>query len=84
LSTKAAQYLPGVNTKALEKRALGEGERVLRPNGAFWTVFKSKDPVGYDGGELTHWIRSEYSSGTYHGHPIGLNRLKKYTKAKEE
>jgi hypothetical protein len=83
MSFKAAQYLPGVNNAALEKIALQKGTLVPRPNGAFWKIHRFDKPIGFDGGSETHWIRAEYSSGTYHGHPMSVDRVKKYIKDAE-
>ena len=58
-----------------------EGEYLTaRQGGAYWNFYRSDDFVGYDQGEKTRWIRSEYSSGTIHGHPMNLKRLSKYVK----
>ena len=84
LSYKAAQYLPSINNSALEKTALIKGEIVARPNGAFWAIYKSDKYVGYDTGKATRWIRAEYSSGTYHGHPMIVERVRKYIKNAQE
>jgi len=84
LSYKAAQYLPSINNSALEKTALIKGEIVPRPNGAFWAIYKSDKYVGYDSGKATRWIRAEYSSGTYHGHPMIIQRVRKYIKNAQE
>ncbi|MBO1063105.1 MAG: hypothetical protein HEQ14_19910 [Aphanizomenon flos-aquae CP01] len=77
-SDQAAQYLPGLNNANLEKTALLEGTRIERGGGTFWSIYRFNDYVGFDGGEKTRWIRAEYSSGTYHGHPISIERVSKY------
>ena len=76
-----AQYLPGINHGALERRAMIEGDYLMpRRSEAYWNFYRSDDFFGYDQGEKTRWIRSEYSSGTIHGHPMNLKRLSKYVK----
>jgi hypothetical protein len=84
MSTKAAQYSPDVDNSILEKTALFKGHLVPRPGGAFWKIHRFDDPVGFDGGKETHWVRAEYSSGIYHGHPMSVNRVKKYIENVEE
>ncbi len=79
-STKAAQYLPGVNNKNLERTALQKGTLIRRPGGDVWAIYRAPRAVGYDGGEKTHWLRAELSSGTIHGHPMKLSRVLKYLK----
>lgn len=81
-SNKAAQYMPGVNNAKLERKALLKGLWIQRPNGAMWSIFKFDQPVGYDGGKPTNWIRAEISSGTFHGHPMSDQRVQKYIKPK--
>ncbi|OFZ81100.1 MAG: hypothetical protein A2603_06940 [Bdellovibrionales bacterium RIFOXYD1_FULL_55_31] len=79
-SHSAAQYLPTKSNRALEQSALksDEGKLLLKADGSFWKVYRFEDPVGYDQGELTRWIRVEYSSGVYHGHPMSIDRVRKY------
>jgi hypothetical protein len=84
LSFKTAQYLPGLNIPVLEKAALEKGIILPRDGGAFWKFFRFEKPIGYDGGVRTHWIRVEYSSGTYHGHPMRVDRVRKYIKDAKE
>lgn len=79
-SNKAAQYMPGTNSAGLERKALLKGLWIQRPNGALWSIYKFDKPVGYDGGQPTNWIRAEVSSGTFHGHPMSEQRVKKYIK----
>jgi hypothetical protein len=83
MSLKTAQYSPGIDNAVLEKIALKKGTLVPRPNGAFWKIHRFEKPVGFDGGVETHWIRAEYSSGTYHGHPMSISRVRKYIKNAE-
>jgi hypothetical protein len=83
MSLKTAQYSPGVDNAVLEKIALEKGTLVPRPNGAFWKIHRFEKPVGFDGGVETRWIRAEYSSGTYHGHPMSISRVRKYIKNAE-
>lgn len=79
-SFNAAQYLPDINNKTIEKFALESKDAILVPRGAksFWKIYRFDSPIDYDQGELTHWIRVEYSSGNYHGHPMKIDRVKKY------
>ncbi|MDG9672348.1 hypothetical protein ONV78_31755 [Hahella sp. CR1] len=82
----AAQYLPGINNKALKKLATQKGIVLEKPGGSQTKYFfyKSDEVVGYDNGEATQWIRAEITSGTYHGHPINENRLLKNYGIKED
>lgn len=82
-STKAAQYLPGVKNTQLERTALKKGTLIRRPGGDLWAIYRSETPVGYDGGQKTHWLRAELSSGTIHGHPMKISRVLKYLKDAE-
>ncbi|MBW4599437.1 MAG: DUF4157 domain-containing protein [Calothrix sp. FI2-JRJ7] len=84
LSYKEAQYLPGVKNWVLEKTALFQGVLIPRPNGAFWKIYRFDNYVGFDQGKKTCWIRAEYSSGTYHGHPMSIERVRKYIKNAQE
>ena len=77
-STRAAQYLPGLNNAALERTALQKGVHIQRGGNGVWAFYKFDKPVGFDGGEKTHWIRAELASGTFHGHPMKLSRVRKY------
>ncbi|MFO0808887.1 MAG: SEC-C metal-binding domain-containing protein [Gemmataceae bacterium] len=70
----AAQYLPGVSNKGLEKIALEKGF-VVEHGGAKHAFVQFDQVVGYDGGKATTWIRAELSGGSYHGHPMHPNRL---------
>lgn len=77
MSHKAAQYLPDVNQKELEKLALQKGI-VVQKTGTSTTkyfFYKSDKVIGFDSGVETMWIRSELTSGVYHGHPIAPARL---------
>lgn len=79
LSMRHAQYIPGTNNKALEKFALQKGIIVEKPTGgAFYSFYRSENPIGFDQGKETYWIRAEWSSGEFHGHPMSLDRVKKY------
>jgi hypothetical protein len=85
LSHKQAQYLPEVNNNVLEKTALQKGIIVEKESGgAFYSFFRSNDVIGYDQGKPTRWIRSEWSSGVYHGHPMKRDRIRKYIPNAEE
>lgn len=78
-----AQYIPGINRTSLEKHALvnmkghyksfNEGGK----KGTLYKFVKFQDDIGFDGGEGTQWLRVEWSSGTYHGHPISTKRLQR-------
>ncbi len=79
---EAAQYLPGLNRIKIEKDALLNRVGIYKnfvEGGKQSTIYKFvkfDDVVGFDQGKSTQWIRVEYSSGTFHGHPIELSRLK--------
>ncbi len=77
---KAAQYLPDVNNKALEKEALLKGHIIDNGNNNYYFIYDAGKTVGYDLGTPTSWIRAEFSGGEYHGHPIAGSRLDKYLK----
>ncbi|WP_032869495.1 ribonuclease YeeF family protein [Bacillus sp. UNC69MF] len=77
---KAAQYLPNVNNKALEKEALLKGHIIDNGNNNYYFIYDAGKTVGYDLGTPTSWIRAEFSGGEYHGHPIAGSRLDKYLK----
>ncbi|KUP35270.1 transposase [Bacillus halotolerans] len=77
---KAAQYLPDVNNKALEKEALLKGHIIDNGNNNYYFFYDAGKTVGYDLGTPTSWIRAEFSGGEYHGHPIAGSRLDKYLK----
>ncbi len=72
----AAQYLPGVNNKALEKLAAQKGF-VIEHGKTKYFFYKSDKVIGYDNGTATQWIRAEISSRMYHGHPMRVDRLPK-------
>ena len=84
LSHKAAQYLPGIDNRKLERTALQKGTYVERGANAFWGIYRADKIVGYDGGKPTRWIRAEFSSGTFHGHPMRIERVRKYLKNAQE
>lgn len=76
---KHAQYLPGVNNKVLEKKALMHGDIVDLDKGARYFIYDTGKTIGYDMGKPTSYIRAELTSGgVYHGHPIGGQRLQEY------
>lgn len=76
-----AQYVPGINRVALEKHALVNMKgfyKSFKSGGKKGTVYKFvkfQDDIGFDGGKGTKWLRVEWSSGSYHGHPISPKRL---------
>jgi RHS repeat-associated protein len=75
----AAQYLPTVNNRALERTPAQKGI-VHEKNGGktLYFFYRSDDVVGYDQGKPTHWIRAEITSGTLHGHPMSESRVVNY------
>lgn len=79
----AAQYLPGINREVLEKAGLVEWEGFYKKadnagkNGTIYKFVKFDKVIGYESGKPTEWLRVEWSSGKYHGHPIDLERLRK-------
>jgi hypothetical protein len=78
-----AQYIPGINRVNLEKHALVEMKgfyKAFKEGGKKGTIYKFvkfQDDIGFDGGKGTKWLRVEWSSGSYHGHPISAKRLLK-------
>jgi hypothetical protein len=76
----AAQYLPSINNKVLEKEALLKGYVIDTGNDNYYFIYNANKTVGYDRGMPTTWIRAELSGGEYHGHPIAGDRLEKYLK----
>lgn len=73
----AAQYLPNVNNKALEKLATIKGHVIVQEGNTIYFYYKFQKNIGYDGGVATKWIRAEISSRTLHGHPMRYERLPK-------
>lgn len=78
LSHKNAQYLPGVNNKQLEYEGMFKGIPIVQSKNAVYYIYDTGKVIGYDRGMPTTWIRAELSSGTYHGHPMALDRVKSY------
>lgn len=76
-----AQYLPGINRVSLEKHALVTMKGYYKSfstggkKGTIYKFVKFEDDIGFDGGKGTKWLRVEWSSGHYHGHPISPKRL---------
>lgn len=76
-----AQYVPGFNRIALEKHALVNMKGYYKAfekggkKGTIYKFVKFQDDIGFDGGKGTKWMRVEWSSGSYHGHPISPKRL---------
>lgn len=76
-----AQYIPGFNRVALEKHALVKMKgfyKAFNEGGKKSTIYKYvqfQDDIGFDGGKGTKWMRVEWSSGAYHGHPISPKRV---------
>lgn len=77
-----AQYIPGINRVNLEKHALVKMKGFYKSfseggkKGTIYKFVKFQDDIGFDGGKGTKWLRVEWSSGSYHGHPISDTRLK--------
>lgn len=81
LSRTAAQFLPAFSGRAsLETWALksAEGHLVVHEGASVWKFVRSDGVIGFDQGKPTHWLRVEVSSGFYHGHPMSLERVRKY------
>ena len=76
-----AQYIPGINRVSLEKHALVSMKGFYKSfseggkKGTIYKFVKFQDEIGYDGGKGTQWLRVEWSSGNYHGHPISPKRI---------
>jgi hypothetical protein len=76
-----AQYMPGIKRESLEKHALVSMKgyyKSFSEGGKKSTVYKFvkfEDDIGFDGGKETKWLRVEWSSDSYHGHPISSKRL---------
>ena len=76
-----AQYMPGIKRESLEKHALVSMKghyKSFSEGGKKSTVYKFvkfQDDIGFDGGKETKWLRVEWSSDSYHGHPISSKRL---------
>ncbi|MED3728296.1 hypothetical protein [Priestia filamentosa] len=81
---KAAQYLPHINNKELEKKVMREGKIVDEGKGAVYFFLQFDEPVGYDNGKPAYWVRAELTNveldgvSTYHGHPRNDNNIKGY------
>ena len=79
----AAQYLPGLNRVKVERSALMDRPGVYKSfddgvkKGTFYKFVKFDDVVGFDGGKGTKWLRVEWSSGYFHGHPMSAKRIQK-------
>jgi hypothetical protein len=60
----------------LENLALVEGVHV-QSGSTIFSLYRSPTPVGFNSGKATHWIRSEYTSGSVvHGHPRSLPQIR--------
>ncbi len=64
-----AQYLLGVSNNGLEKIALEKGF-IVDHGGGYYAYIEFNQPIGYNNGQATTWIRAELSGGVYHGHPV--------------
>ena len=79
LSYTEAQYLPGINNKKLEYEGMFKGIPIKeKGKNVIYYIYNTNEIIGYDRGMPTTWIRSELSSGNYHGHPMALDRVKNY------
>jgi len=78
LSYDQAQYMPGINNTGLEYEAMFNGIPVKYDNSTVYYFYDTGMTVGYDQGMPTTWIHSELTSGTYHGHPMNVDRVKKH------
>ena len=58
--------------------------RMQEHGGATYFFHKFDFIVGYDRGETTNRLRVELSGGEYHGHPMGIERVKKYVSVVDE
>lgn len=82
---KPAQYLPGLNVKAMEKeamwKAVDKGNFIKGDNKETYYFFhKFEDVIGYNEGKPTRWVRVELgNSGTpqHHSFPANLSQVKK-------
>lgn len=80
-----AQYIPGIDREHLERSALlhkdgfyhhfGDSEGGGK-HGVFYKFVKFEKTIGYDNGKETQWLRVEWSSGQYHGHPVNTDHLR--------
>ncbi|MFJ3377466.1 RHS repeat-associated core domain-containing protein [Pseudomonas sp. NPDC086112] len=82
-----ASYLPDIanNVKGFEKQAaygaIKEGN-VFDHGGTRFMFYKADKPVGYNEGQLTHWVRIELTNGgnkpVIHSFPASPQQVKKY------
>jgi tRNA(Ile)-lysidine synthase TilS/MesJ len=84
-SFQAAQYFPNVNHIAIERSVLRSsgGEWFTHSKATLYKLERLDQPIGFDQGEPTRWIRVELSGGIFHGHPISISRVRKYLKDAE-
>lgn len=75
-----AQYLPGLDVQQLERAALNSPRAYARyhKKHSIWKFYRFDHPVGFDEGVETRWIRVELTSGAFHGHPMNIQRVRKY------
>lgn len=88
----AAQYLPELKgkIKEMESEAIwkaidkGMAYRDIEANkGAYYFFYKFEQPIGYNNGKLTEWMRVELSNpeplgkSQIHGHPTTLEEVRK-------
>ncbi len=86
----AAQYLPGQNTKVMEKDAMWGAVRnghFVREKGTYYFYHKFDRVIGYNEGKPTRWMRVELGdnpSADYHGFPANLDQVKKVVPGAKE
>jgi len=72
------------NIAGFEKQAAYSAIRnghVFDHGGAKYFFYRSPNPVGYNGGKLTNWVRIELTDAptpTIHSFPASLEQVKKY------
>jgi hypothetical protein len=74
-----AQYMPGLSREKIERRALNpETPGFIKDDkGTMYKYVRFNNAVGFDGGKETMFMRVEISaSGTFHGHPMSIDRVR--------
>ncbi len=75
----AAQYLPGIRL-SVERKALNPATPgvVTEERGKLFKYVEFPNPVGFDSGTATKFMRVELgSAGEFHGHPMSEQRLRR-------